>query len=169
MRNDDQTTCTGSPARVVRLLGIRHASLPATSLLDAESAIRSGRLRCQSRLDRYRSCDETHPSPVRLFLNKDFTEFTFVVDRWIKGGDKLPREIGFRTQWCTNGEVMRDDEGTFRFWGKNKPDLPNAEWEFLHFEKVSEEVGTLIISYRSAGVRPVRFAMRASMRGPISS
>jgi hypothetical protein len=69
-------------------------------------------------------------------LNKDFTEFTFVAGRWIKGGEKLPREILFRTQWCTNGEVMQTDKGAFRFWGKNRPDVPNAEWEFLHFEKV---------------------------------
>ena len=31
---------------------------------------------------------------------------------------------------------MRDDAGTFRFWGKNKPDVVNNQWEFLHFEKV---------------------------------
>jgi len=51
-----------------------------------------------------------HPSGYPL--NKDFTEFTFVVDRWIKGGDKLPREIPFRTQWCTNGDVMQTDKGS---------------------------------------------------------
>ena len=51
-------------------------------------------------------------------------------------GEKLPREIAFNTGWCTNGETMRDDAGTFRFWGKNKPDVVNAQWEFLHFEKV---------------------------------
>ena len=73
--------------------------------------------------------------PTGYPLNKDFTEFTFVIDRWIKGGDKLPHEIPFRTQWCTNGESMQSDKGTFRFWGKNRPDVPNAEWEFLRFEK----------------------------------
>jgi len=76
--------------------------------------------------------------PAGAPLNKDFTEFTFVVDRWIKGGDQLPHEITFHTQWCTNSEEMRDDKGTFRFWGMNKPDAQNAEWEFLHFEKVEE-------------------------------
>ena len=74
--------------------------------------------------------------PAGYPLNKDFTEFTLVVDRWIKGGDNLPHEIAFHTGWCTNGEQMRDDAGTFRFWGKNKPEVVNAEWEFLHFEKV---------------------------------
>ena len=76
--------------------------------------------------------------PTGYPLNKDFTEFTFVVDRWIKGGENLPHEIPFRTQWCTNGEPMQSDKGTFRFWGKNRPDVPNAEWEFLHFEKVGD-------------------------------
>jgi len=76
--------------------------------------------------------------PAGYPLNKDFSEFTFVVDRWIKGGEKLPREIPFHTQWCTNSEPMQTDKGTFRFWGKNRPDVPNAEWEFLHFEKVEE-------------------------------
>ena len=77
--------------------------------------------------------------PAGSPLNKDFTEFTVVIDRWIKGGDKLPREIDFNTGWCTNGEEMRDDTGAFRFWGKNKPDVENAQWEFLHFEKVEPE------------------------------
>jgi len=74
--------------------------------------------------------------PAGYPLNKDFTEFTFVADRWIKGGEKLPHEIPFRTQWCTSGEPMQTDKGTFRFWGKNKPDVPNAEWEYLYFERV---------------------------------
>jgi hypothetical protein len=77
-----------------------------------------------------------HPSGYPL--NKDFTEFTFIVDRWIKGGDKLLHEIPFRTQWCSNAGVMQTGKGTFRFWGKNRPDVPNAEWEFLHFEKVED-------------------------------
>ena len=33
---------------------------------------------------------------------------------------------------------MRDGGGSFKFWAKNKPDLVNAEWEFLHFEKIEE-------------------------------
>lgn len=74
--------------------------------------------------------------PTDRPLSKDMTEFTFVVDHWIKGGDKLPRVIPFHTGWCTNSETMQTDSGTFRFWGKNKPDVVNAEWEFLHFEKI---------------------------------
>ena len=77
-----------------------------------------------------------HPTGYPLL--KDFTEFTFVVERWIKGGDKLPREIAFHTEWCRNGETMSDDTGTFKFWGKNKPDIVNVEWEFLHFEKIED-------------------------------
>jgi hypothetical protein len=77
--------------------------------------------------------------PAGFPLNKDFTEFTFVVDRWIKGGERLPHEIPFHTQWCTNGEEMRTGAGTFRLWGKNRPDAANAEWEFLHFEKMDVE------------------------------
>lgn len=77
--------------------------------------------------------------PASFPLNKDFTEFTFIVERWIKGGEKLPRQIAFHTEWCRNREEMRDDAGPFRFWGKNKPEVPNASWEFLHLEK-NEEV-----------------------------
>jgi hypothetical protein len=69
-------------------------------------------------------------------LNKDFTSFTFVVDKWIKGGDKLPRQIPFQTGWCDNLQTMHDGKGKFKFWGVNKPDVPNAPWHYLHFEPV---------------------------------
>jgi hypothetical protein len=53
-----------------------------------------------------------------------------------------PKVCDAKADWiaglCTNGEEMRDDAGSFRFWGKNRPDAVNAEWEFLHFEKVEE-------------------------------
>lgn len=65
-------------------------------------------------------------------LNKDFSSFTFVVDTWIKGGDKLPRRIEFQTGWCENRQTMHDGKGTFKFWGVDG----GAPWHYLHFEPV---------------------------------
>ncbi|HEV2718404.1 MAG TPA: hypothetical protein VG323_00175 [Thermoanaerobaculia bacterium] len=65
-------------------------------------------------------------------LNHDFATFTFVVERWIKGGDKLPREIPFQAGWCDNRQSMRDDKGQFKFWGVNG----GPPWKYLHFEPV---------------------------------
>jgi hypothetical protein len=64
-------------------------------------------------------------------LNHDFASFTFVVEKWIKGGDKLPREIPFAVGWCENSEEMRDGKGTFKFWGMNG----GPPWRYLHFEQ----------------------------------
>ena len=73
-------------------------------------------------------------------LHKDFAEFTFVIDRWVKTGSQQPGQIPFRLGWCTNSEEMRGDgSGTFQFWGRNKPDAKDAEWEFLHFERLEEK------------------------------
>lgn len=63
-------------------------------------------------------------------LNHDFASFTFVVEKWIKGGDKLPREIPFTVGWCENREQMRDGKGKFKFWGLNG----GPPWRYLHFE-----------------------------------
>jgi hypothetical protein len=68
-------------------------------------------------------------------LMKDFATFTFVVDRWVRGRDRKMKEIPFTVGWCRNGEEMTGDYGYFMFWGKNKPKTPNAEWEYLHFER----------------------------------
>ena len=65
-------------------------------------------------------------------FNHDFAKFTFVVEKWIKGGDKLPREIPFAVGWCENNEQMRDGEGKFKFWGMNG----GPPWRFLHFEQL---------------------------------
>jgi len=76
---------------------------------------------------------EHHPAGYPL--NKDFQTFTFVVDRWIRGGDRSITEIPFHVGWCRNSEEVRSTEGTFIFWGKNKPPVENAEWEFVSLLK----------------------------------
>src|ERR1700686_3765034 len=60
-----------------------------------------------------------HPAGPPLM--KDFASFTFVVDRWVRGGDPKVKEIPFTVGWCKNGEEMKSDYGYFMFWGKNKP------------------------------------------------
>src|SRR5580765_3982880 len=77
---------------------------------------------------------EHHPAGYPL--NKDFQTFTFVVDRWIRGGDWSITEIPFQVGWCRNSQEVRSTEGRFIFWGKNKPPVENAEWEFVHFEQI---------------------------------
>ncbi len=69
-------------------------------------------------------------------LNHDFASFTFVVEKWVKGGDKLPRAIPFEVGWCESSEEMRDGKGKFKFWGMSKPDIANARWQYLHFEQL---------------------------------
>jgi hypothetical protein len=75
-----------------------------------------------------------HPADYPLL--KDFATFTFVIDQWVRGGDRTIKEIPFQVGWCRNAEVMTGDHGWFMFWGKNKPPVANAEWEYLHFERV---------------------------------
>lgn len=64
-------------------------------------------------------------------LNKDFASFTFVVEKWIKGGEKLPRRIDFQAGWCDNRQIMQA-KGKYKFWGLNG----GPRWQYLHFEPV---------------------------------
>ncbi len=74
--------------------------------------------------------------PAGYPLQKDFATFTFVVEHWVRrGSDRKIKEIPFQVGWCRNVEVMTSDYGGYMFWGRNKPDVPNAEWEYLHFER----------------------------------
>ena len=68
-------------------------------------------------------------------LMKDFATFTFVVEQWVRGRDPKVKEIPFTVGWCKNAEKMKSDHGSFMFWGKNKPKVENAEWEYLHFDR----------------------------------
>ena len=63
-------------------------------------------------------------------LNHDFATFTFVVERWIKGGEKLPRKIPFQRGWCENRQSVGDAKGRFKFWGMNG----GPPWQYLHVE-----------------------------------
>jgi hypothetical protein len=74
-----------------------------------------------------------HPAGYPLL--KDFATFTFVVDRWLRGGDRKIREIPFTVGWCKNTQEMTGDYGYFTFWGKNQPKVANAEWEYVYFER----------------------------------
>ena len=56
------------------------------------------------------------------------------------------------------------DRKTAKFW--LQPMRPEYNLSFLALDSRSEEPGS---TQRSLGVRPLRFAIRASMRGPISS
>lgn len=80
-----------------------------------------------------------HPSgdPV----NKNFAEFTFEIQRWVKGrpegAKSVPRQLRFRVGWCKNGRTLpAERNGRFRLWGKGS--VTAAEPEYLWFEPVSK-------------------------------
>src|SRR5437867_4238689 len=77
--------------------------------------------------------DVTH-HPAGMPMNKDFSDFTFVIGKWEKGEVKDLKKIHFTVGWCNNRqEVPADVSGMFRFYGPALPEkMENAE--YFYFE-----------------------------------
>jgi len=58
-------------------------------------------------------------------LNKDFSEFTFEIEKWEKEPQASIKSIKFKVGWCKNMRPLPSDtKGKFRIYGRNLPNSP---------------------------------------------
>ena len=73
-------------------------------------------------------------------LNKDFAEFTFVVQRWEKKHQGTASKFRFKVGWCENGqELPSATTGLFRVFGLAPVPGSSTEPRYLYIEHVAHE------------------------------